>query len=328
MRTTGAKIITTLLEWQGLSVVAGIPGGSNLPLYDALRSSRIRHVLARHEQGAGFIAQGMARATGQVGVCIATSRPGATNLVTAIADAMLDSVPLVAITGQEPRGLLGTTAFQEVDFSAVTAPITKRSILVRAAHELPEVIPEAFRIAQSGRPGPVVIDVPKDVQLTEVELEAWPEPGRRDPAPRVDRQLIDDRATGKPSEFCARARIAHVDVDPREIGKIKRAHLSTVGDVGVVLDALLPRVVEQRRPAWRARIDELRHPGPRPRFIGALARLLPRDAIVATDVGQHQMWVGQSYPFCEPRTLLSSGGLGTMGFGLPAAIGAALARPS
>jgi acetolactate synthase I/II/III large subunit len=414
MRTTGAGIITTLLERQGISVVAGIPGGSNLPLYDALRSSRIRHVLARHEQGAGFIAQGMARATGQVGVCIATSGPGATNLVTAIADAMLDSIPLVAITGQVPSGLIGTTAFQEVDFSAITTPITKHRVLVHAAHELLRVIPEAFRIAQSGRPGPVVIDVPKDVQLTEVELEAWPEPGRRDPAVPVDAEFVDDlaraiadaerpvlylgggviasgasarvrelarradlpvavtlhglgafpaddprflgmlgmhgarhtnqtldeadlvialgarfddRATGKPSEFCARARIAHVDVDPREIGKIKRAHLHTVGDVAAVLDALLPKVAEQRRPAWRARVGELRRPGPRPRFIEALARLLPRDAVVATDVGQHQMWVAQSYPFCEPRTLLSSGGLGTMGFGLPAAIGAALARP-
>src|SRR5215472_11698858 len=186
MKTTGAGLILTLLEWQGITTVAGIPGGANLPLYDALNSSRIRHVLARHEQGAGFIAQGMARVTGRPAVCFGTSGPGATNLLTAIADAKLDSIPLVAITGQVPRAMIGTDAFQEIDTYGLTIPITKHNYLVRSAAELREVIPEAFRIALSGRPGPVVVDVPKDVQSETIELDGFPEPGRADALPCVD----------------------------------------------------------------------------------------------------------------------------------------------
>src|SRR6185436_1487434 len=178
MQTTGADLLIRLLERQGIETVAGIPGGASLPLYDALRASRIRHVLARHEQGAGFIAQGMARATGQAAVCFGTSGPGATNLLTAIADAKLDSIPLVAVTGQVPRGMIGTDAFQEIDTYGLTVPITKHNFLVRSVEELLDVIPDAFRIATSGRPGPVLIDIPKDVQTASIDVGALPAPGR------------------------------------------------------------------------------------------------------------------------------------------------------
>ncbi|MFP5213173.1 MAG: thiamine pyrophosphate-binding protein, partial [Acidobacteriota bacterium] len=188
--SSGAQIIINLLERQGIETVAGIPGGGNLPLYDALsRSDRLRHVLARHEQGAGFIAQGMARVSGKPQVCFATSGPGATNILTALADAMLDSVPIVCVTGQVPRALIGTNAFQEVDTYSLSLPITKRSYAVRSAAELLEIIPEAFRVAASGRPGPVLVDVPKDVQSEIVEIGEWPEPGGIDPTPRPERSV-------------------------------------------------------------------------------------------------------------------------------------------
>src|SRR5580765_206879 len=175
MKFSGAQLITTLLERQGIDTIAGIPGGANLPMYDALHDSRIRHVLARHEQGAGFIAQGMARATGRAAVCFGTSGPGATNLLTAIADAKLDSIPIVAITGQVPCAMIGTDAFQEIDTYGLTVPITKHNYLVRSADELLEIIPDAFRIATSGRPGPVVVDVPKDVQQAAIDVATLPE---------------------------------------------------------------------------------------------------------------------------------------------------------
>ena len=423
---TGAAILAALLERQGIDTVAGMPGGANLPLYDALGRSPIRHVLARHEQGAGFIAQGMARATGRAAVCLATSGPGATNLLTAIADARLDSIPLVAVTGQVATSLLGTDAFQEVDTYGLTVPITKHNFLVRRAGELLEVVPEAFALALSGRPGPVVLDVPKDVQQETTELSAWPEPGCAAPAPAPRREEVarlaamiagarrpvllagggivaagasealralsrratipvaltlaglgtvpaddplclgmvgmhgapftnraldeadllvavgvrfDDRATGKVAEFCPRARIAHVDVDAAEIGKIKAAELGIAADAGATLRALLGEIEPAERAEWTARLRELRsrHPLRRSAAFGALeplglleraaARLGP-DVVVTTDVGQHQMWVAQVWPFARPRQLLTSGGLGTMGFGLPAAIGAALARPA
>jgi acetolactate synthase-1/2/3 large subunit len=425
MQSHGAEITIRLLERQGVRVLAGIPGGASLPLYDALRGSRIRHVLARHEQGAGFIAQGLARTTGRAAVCLGTSGPGATNLLTAIADARLDSVPLVAITGQVPSAMIGTDAFQEVDTYGLTVPITKHNFALRDARELLEVVPLAFEIAESGRPGPVLIDIPKDVQTQEIEVEAWPEPGRAaapaapcaarvtelvamiraakrpvlyigggamradtsadlvrlarrqsipvastlmglgafpadDPlflgmlgmhGARYTNRLLDeadlllafgvrfdDRATGKASAFCPRARIAHVDIDPAEIDKIKPTQLSIAADLGGVMRELLPQLESDARPAWRARVAELKRSEPlilpaaedacHPlNLIRGLERQLPRDAILTTDVGQHQMWVAQVYPFRRPRTLLTSGGLGTMGFGLPAAIGAALARP-
>ena len=423
---TGAQTMVRLLERQGIRTIAGIPGGANLPLYDALSQSRqIRHVLARHEQAAGFISQGIARTTGEPGVCFATSGPGATNILTAVADAKLDSVPLVCITGQVPRGMIGTDAFQEVDTYGLSIPITKHNFLVRSARELLDVVPEAFRIAASGRPGPVWIDVPKDVQNETLAFDAWPEPGQPDALPVADpaellraaaminaarrpvlylgggviqsqasslatalaerasipatmtlmglgavpsdhpRTLgmlgmhaarytnlvleecdlliaagvrFDDRATGKVAQFCPHARIIHIDIDRSELDKIKTAHVAIHGDVRQALQTLLPHVQADKRSDWLARVAELKQQHPLitpgstdPRMPYGLilhaARLAGDDAIVTTDVGQHQMWTAQAYPFRQPRQLLTSGGLGTMGFGLPAAIGAALACP-
>lgn len=423
---SGAQIVVRLLERQGIEYVTGIPGGAILPLYDALsQSTRIRHILARHEQGGGFIAQGMARATGRTAVCLATSGPGAANLLTAIADAKLDSIPLVAITGQVDSSLIGTDAFQEVDTYGLSIPITKHNFLVGSASELLKVIPEAFRLAVSGRPGPVLVDIPKDVQNECVEIKAWPAPGAMDAPPDFDLESIrsamtmidaaarpvlylgggvihsgaarqavelaekaglptvmtlmalgampvdhplslgmlgmhgarytnmaleecdlliavgarfDDRATGKVSEFCPDAKIIHIDIDHSEIDKIKTAHIGICGDVGQVLSALLPQVATSRRADWHGRIAELksgyalRMPGvadPRMPYglIRAVADCLDDEAVIVTDVGQHQMWTAQAYPLRQPRQWLTSGGLGTMGFGLPAAIGAALVRP-
>jgi len=426
MQASGAQLLITLLERQAIDIIAGIPGGANLPLYDALRASRIRHVLARHEQGAGFIAQGIARASGRPAVCFGTSGPGATNLLTAIADAKLDSIPLVAITGQVPRPMIGTDAFQEIDTYGLTVPITKHNYLVRSAAELLEVIPDAFRVAASGRPGPVVVDVPKDVQSEAVEFAALPAPGRPDPPPRfrmadvarvatlineAQRPLFlvgagvvvanasaalrrladaasvpvaatllglgvmpaghplflgmvgmhaarctnllleecdvlialgirfDDRATGKAAAFCPQAKIVHVDIDASELGKIKQPFLGIEADVGDILRALEPNVVATPRREWMRRVHQLRaaYPLATPGdgdplqpygIIRHTAALLDGDAIVTSDVGQHQMWVAQAFPFTWPRQWLTSGGLGTMGFGLPAAIGAALAHPA
>jgi len=423
---TGAQIVVRLLERQGIAIVAGIPGGAILPIYDALgQSARIRHVLARHEQGAGFMAQGMARVSGQPAVCLASSGPGATNLLTAIADAKLDSIPLVAITGQVSRAMIGTDAFQEVDTYGLSIPITKHNFLVSSTEELLTVIPQAFRIAASGRPGPVLVDIPKDVQSRAIEVDAWPEPGGAlpvAPAPGeliaqaavminaaerpilylgggvvhanaaglaidlaekanlptvmtlmalgtmpVDHELslgmlgmhaarftnlaldecdlliavgarFDDRATGKVAQFCPRARIIHIDIDPAELDKIKTAHVGITADVADALGQLLPAVAANERAAWRERIRELQTQFPfhapdadQPLshfgLIRTVAACLDNEAIIATDVGQHQMWVAQAYPLRRPRQWLTSGGLGTMGFGVPAAIGAALAEP-
>ena len=194
MKLNGAELIIKMLQRHGVSIVAGIPGGASLPLYDALSKSTLRHVLARHEQGAGFIAQGMARATGRPAVCLGTSGPGATNLITAIADAKLDSIPLVAITAQVPRKMIGTDAFQEIDTYGLTIPITKHNFQVRSIAELLEVLPEAFRIATSGRPGPVVVDVPKDVQTDTIELDSLPEPARPDRTPAIARDDLQRAA--------------------------------------------------------------------------------------------------------------------------------------
>jgi len=426
MRLTGAELIVKLLERQGVTVVAGIPGGANLPLYDALGQSEIvRHVLTRHEQGAGFIAQGMARVTGEPAVCFATSGPGATNILTALADARLDSIPVVCITGQVPRPLIGTDAFQEVDIYGMSLPITKHNFLVRTAAELLEVIPEAFRIAGSGRPGPVLVDVPKDVQMQAIDVAQWPEPGKPDAAPQLDAAAVaaaaalinnakrpvllagggvvnsessdllvrlmeqaaipgavtlmglgtipnghalslgligmhgapcanvaleecdlllavgmrfDDRATGRVEQFCPRARIVHIDIDAAEFDKIKRTDAAILGCARDVLETLLPFINKKHRVDWLRRVAELkeRYPLQLPGaddvrspygLVVQTAALLDDDAVVVTDVGQHQMRVAQAYPFRKPRRWLTSGGLGTMGFGVPAAIGAALARP-
>jgi acetolactate synthase-1/2/3 large subunit len=425
MRCSGAEIIIRLLERAGVTLVSGIPGGANLPLYHALSKSPIRHILARHEQGAGFIAHGIARSTGKPGVCFATSGPGATNLVTALADAKLDSVPIIAITGQVPTSMIGTDAFQEVDTYGMTLSITKHNFLVKSAEQLLTIIPRAFAIALSGRPGPVLIDVPKDVQLQEIDLEQWPAPGARAAFPAIDKTSVaeaadmiarakrpviyagggvirsgchgplkelakkngipvaltlmglgafppndplylgmlgmhgsplcnialdeadlvlalgsrfDDRAVGRADDFCRKADIIHVDIDAAEIHKIKRAHLPIVGDLGLVISALLPLVGRDSRHVWLSRLSEIRAAlpcGPFPRegglhpfdAIKTAHSLAPAGTIVCTDVGQHQMWVAQAYPFAAPGIFLTSGGLGTMGFGLPAAIGAALANP-
>ncbi|UDG00944.1 acetolactate synthase large subunit [Enterobacter cloacae] len=423
-RFTGAQLIVHLLERQGITTVAGIPGGTVLPLYDALsQSTQIRHVLARHEQGAGFIAQGMARTQGKPAVCMACSGPGATNLVTAIADARLDSIPLICITGQVPSSMIGTDAFQEVDTYGISIPITKHNYLVRDITELPQVISDAFRIAQSGRPGPVWIDIPKDVQTAEIEIDVLPEPGERAPAPEFSAEIVrdaaaminaakrpvlylgggainaadeirqfaekanlpttmtlmalgmlpkahplslgmlgmhgarstnyilqeadllivmgarfDDRAIGKTEQFCPNAKIIHVDIDRAELGKIKQPHVAIQGDVADVLAQLIPQTDATDRADWRQMVADLQRefPGAIPTegdplshygLINAVAACVDDSAIITTDVGQHQMWTAQAYPLNHPRQWLTSGGLGTMGFGLPAAVGAALANP-
>ncbi len=425
-KLNGAQITIRLLERQGIRTVAGIPGGAILPIYDALgQSSIIHHVLARHEQGAGFMAQGMARASGQTAVCLASSGPGATNLLTAIADAKLDSIPLVAITGQVPKAMIGTDAFQEVDTYGLSIPITKHNFLVSSAEELLEVIPRAFELAASGRPGPVLVDIPKDVQMQVIDIEEWPAPGRRQSPPEpdgwalseaaaminaarrpilylgggvvhsgasgqavrlaekaglptvmtlmglgampVDHALslgmlgmhaarytnlaldecdlliavgarFDDRATGKVAAFCPQAKIIHIDIDPAELDKIKTAHIGITADVDAALLRLTPAVAENRRTQWLQRIADLKseYPLAMPEqdnplshfgLIRTVAACLDDEATIATDVGQHQMWVAQAYPLRRPRQWLTSGGLGTMGFGIPAAIGAALAEP-
>jgi len=423
----GAELTIALLERQGITTIAGIPGGTNLPLYAALsHSRRIRHILARHEQGAGFIAQGIARSTGKAAVCFATSGPGATNILTAIADAKLDSTPIICITGQVHSAMIGTDAFQEVDIYGMTIPITKHNYQVRCAQELLQVIPEAFRIALSGRPGPVLIDIPKDVQTEILQFAQWPEPGRAkrvvpcctqalndavrmitqakrpilylgggiisagagDTARRLAEQnqipmvttmmalgatpsdhplnlgmfgmhgdkgtnllmqeadllivagaRFDDRATGKITDFCPQARIIHIDIDASEIHKLRAAHIGVHGDVGEALMRLSAMLPKQERSAWltqaRAAHQEVRPVIPITRgeninpheLIRAVAAQVGENALIATDVGQHQMWTAQSYPFTQARQWLTSGGLGTMGFGLPTAIGAALAHP-
>lgn len=426
MKYSGAAITIKLLERQGIKNIIGIPGGANLPLYDALYKSSINHILSRHEQGAAFIAQGMARSTGEVAVCFATSGPGATNLLTAIADAKLDSIPIVSITGQVPYSLIGTDAFQEVDTYGLTIPITKHNFLVRSVEELFHVIPEAFKIAKEGRPGPVNIDIPKDVQLAEFEFDEWPKPyeykktrkavpekfiqkaadminSSQKPVLYIGGGVIsgdaskavyklatknnipaastlmalgafnsgsdlylgmlgmhgarytnflmheadliialgvrfDDRAIGNTSKFCPNASIIHIDIDESEINKIKESELYINGDINDALEDIIAHVEENTREEWLLRVKEMKakHPFVMPdeddymhpiNIIKYVSSIVSDDAIIATDVGQHQMWVAQVYPFKYPRSLLTSGGLGTMGFGLPAAIGAALENP-
>lgn len=426
MKMTGADLLIRLLERQGIRTIAGLPGGANLPMYDALaRRPVIEHVLVRHEQAAGFIAQGMARTSGRPAVCFATSGPGATNIITAIADAKLDSIPIICITGQVPLPLIGTDAFQEVDVFGLSLPITKHSYLVKSAEELLCIIPEAFRIATSGRPGPVWIDIPKDVQNATIEFDNWPLPGEPDSpcnpqeadiaqaiamieaahkpilylgggiihsdcadsakaliersdlptvstlmalgaiahdhprhlgmlgmhaAPYTNMALeecdlliavgarFDDRATGKVAEFCPRAKVIHIDIDKAELGKIRQPTLAIRADARRTLAQFLAALPQRERADWNTRIDTLKaiHPMQMPGLgdpstpyglLESVARHAGSDAIITTDVGQHQMWTAQAFPFCRPRQWLTSGGLGTMGFGFPAAIGAALAQP-
>ena len=445
MKHTGAQIIVKLLEMYGIETVAGIPGGSILPLYDELNRSSIRHVLVRHEQAAGFIAQGMARSTGKPAVCLATSGPGAMNLLTAIADARADSIPIIAITGQVNTSLIGTDAFQEADTFGLSFPITKHSIFIKTPYDLLDAIPKAFEIATSGRPGPVLIDVPRDVQLKECDFDAWPDikkirlhdirfhtpidecsekmgkitdllaaakrpvlycgggcdseeaasgikaflqnyrlpvvtslmglgcvPESSDcfigmvgmhgsHAANVamhDSDLViaagvrfDDRATGLVSKFCPDAKIIHIDIDAAEVDKILESYISVVADVESVFPVIAQLVSEKKIGAdesWLKKISKIKKEchsvecgrpkneklaNPREIIskipeLAAAAGLAPDGLIATTDVGQHQMWAAQYYPVERPRSFLTSGSLGTMGFGLPAAIGAAIANPS
>ncbi len=425
MDINGAEFIVRYLEQQGVRQVVGIPGGALLPLYRALADSRLQHVLARHEQGAGFIAQGMARVSGRAAVCLATSGPGVTNLLTTLADAKADSVPLVALCGQVPRALIGTDAFQEVKTGHLVDTLTKAHFEIRAAEDLIDLLPEAFRIAESGRPGPVVLDIPKDVQTERLRLSTLPPRAGADRPDAVAPEAIaravamidrarrpvlylgggvtqaraqgsalrlaeraglpatttlmalgtlppghalalgmlgqhgarytnlaleecdlliaigarfDDRAIGRADRFAPHAAVIHIDADYRELGKIRTPELAIAADAGVALSALADAVRPRLRTGWLSRVGELRREYPksfpgdddvlRPYgLVRAAAALAGADAVVTTDVGQHQMWVAQCYPFTRPERWLTSGGLGSMGFGLPAAIGAALALP-
>lgn len=456
MKKTGAQIIVHLLEMHGIQTVAGIPGGSILPLYDELTRSKLKHILVRHEQAAGFIAQGIARTTGKPAVCLATSGPGAMNLLTSVADARCDSVPIIAITGQVNTTLIGTDAFQEADTFGLSFPITKHSIMVKSPEELLTAIPQAFAIAMNGRPGPVLIDVPRDVQLKECEFENWPKiinlteeevrfhtkkdalslliknvadlitsakkpvlflgGGCNSPAASKalrsftkkfpmpvtsslmglgaisktdelfagmvgmhgtyaanfamhDADLIiaagvrfDDRATGVVSKFCPSAKIIHIDIDAAEINKILPSSVSIIARVENVFDDItntavkigLAKEIQHEQETWLKLIKDTKAsthnstmgtPEPSMKnknFMGSInprtfissvpdlaqkAGISEKDLLVTTDVGQHQMWAAQYYPIKEPRTFLTSGSLGTMGFGLPTAIGAAIANP-
>ena len=437
---TGAEIVCECLLREGVEIVFGYPGGAILPTYDALtKYPQLHHVLTRHEQGASHMADGYARATGKVGVAMATSGPGATNLVTGIATAMMDSSPIVCITGQVPTGAIGSDAFQETDVTGITLPITKHNYLVTSIEELPEVMREAFHIARTGRPGPVLVDIPKDVQIQEAEFvyptEPIELPGYSPPraarARQVDAALelirkskrpiilaghgismaganrelaqlaekaqipialtllgkgaisehhplclgmmgmhggaevnhaiqeadllialgmrCDDRVTGNLATYARDSRKIHVDIDPSEINKNVTVDVGIVGDLLEVLRQLLERVERRPNEAWFDRIAEWRadselreivrpadaaqHPAvPEGKLLGAqvirdLFEFTGGDAITVTDVGQHQMWEAQYYHHERPHSLITSGGLGTMGFGLPAAIGAKMSCP-
>lgn len=427
MKLNGSKIFVESLIKEGVDTIFGYPGGAVLNLYDALYDSNLRHILTRHEQGAIHAADGYARATGKPGVCIATSGPGATNLVTGIATAHMDSIPIVAFTGQAATPFIGKDSFQEADITGITLPITKHNYLVKDVRELPRVIKEAFYIATTGRPGPVLVDLPKDVTITETEYE-YPEsvnlPGYKPTYSGHLRQIsdaadfineakkpvlyigggviisgaseevfalatranipvtttlmgiggfpsthklslgmlgmhgtqyanyavtecdlllavgvrFDDRVTGKIEEFAPNAKIIHIDIDPAEIGKNVKVDLPIVGDVKNVLRVLVPKVKQVERKEWIDRITEMKETCPlkyteetgviKPQqVIEAIYEVTEGDAIITTEVGQHQMWAAQYYKYKEPRSFISSGGLGTMGYGFPAAIGAKIGRP-
>ncbi len=430
-RLTGAEILWATLVGEGVTEVFGYPGGAILPAYDALRKFPIRHILVRHEQGASHMADGYARASGKVGVAIATSGPGATNLVTGIATAMLDSIPMVCITGQVSSKVLGTDAFQEVDITGVTLPVTKHNFLVNRAEDLAPALRQAFQIAKSGRPGPVLVDITKDAQQATALFDfaaAKPQPYRPHPMLRVEEpslahaiELIrnakkpvilaghgviqsgameplrtlaertqipvaltllglgafpashplnlgmmgmhgeawvnhaiqeadlliacgmrfDDRVIGTPSTYALKAKKIHIEVDPAEINKNIKVDVALVGDLAEVLEQLLPRMAGRDGSKWLKTIDaskgavairDIKNLPDSGHLYAAhvmhdLWRITGGNAIVVTDVGQHQMWEAQYFHHEHPRTLITSGGLGTMGFALPAAIGAKFACP-
>jgi acetolactate synthase-1/2/3 large subunit len=432
MMKTGAQILWECLEQQGVTTVFGYPGGAILPAYDALKYSNIHHVLVRHEQGAAHMADGYARASGRVGVAIATSGPGATNMVTGIATAMLDSSPIVCISGQVGSKLIGSDAFQETDITGVTLPVTKHNYLVTHASEVAQTISEAFYVASSGRPGPVLVDITKDAQQSTCEFDGKPFapqlPGYRpdlSPTPDEYKQALelihnskrpvilaghgiilsgamdevrafaekanipvgltllglggfpashplslgmmgmhgeawlnttiqeadlliafgmrfDDRVTGNLKTYAPNAKKIHIEIDRAEINKNVKVDVALVGDLKAVLRDLLPNLKQQERHEWIAYIDRLKGDSAvrdiqnlpdnghlyAAHVINDLWReTLGNDAIIVTDVGQHQMWEAQYYKHEKPRSLITSGGLGTMGFALPAAIGAKAARP-
>jgi len=424
---TGAELVLDILAAEGIEVVFGYPGGAIMPLYDALYEHRIRHVLTRHEAGAAFAAGGYARSTGRVGVCMATSGPGATNLVTGILDAQMDSIPMVAITGQVRTTLMGTDGFQEADVTSIMGPVTKRSVCIRDVRDLERVLRSAFRVARGPRPGPVLVDIPNDIlkarcpkvdhsaprsapaaseRPSPADLEATIEllRGAKRPvaivgggarsanATYVFRELcgllglpytatinglgcatpgdpnflgmlgmhgwkaanlavneadvvlalgmrFDDRVTGRPDRFAAKAAIVHADIDASEFSKIIPVKIALRGDLRQTLGALLQRIAGTSMPNfadWSRQAQALGGPLPADRApqgelsatdaIGALLAAAPEDAIVATDVGQHQMWTAQRQRASHPRNFITSAGLGSMGFGLPAAIGAQVAH--
>ncbi|EBY0375590.1 acetolactate synthase 2 catalytic subunit [Salmonella enterica subsp. enterica serovar Toulon] len=417
----GAQWVVHALRAQGVKTVFGYPGGAIMPVYDALYDGGVEHLLCRHEQGAAMAAIGYARSTGKTGVCIATSGPGATNLITGLADALLDSVPVVAITGQVSAPFIGTDAFQEVDVLGLSLACTKHSFLVQSLEELPRIMAEAFDIASSGRPGPVLVDIPKDIQLASGELEPWFTTVDNEATfPQADveqaRQMLeqakkpmlyvgggvgmaqavpamrkfievtqmpvtctlkglgaveadypyylgmlgmhgtkaanfavqecdlliaigarfDDRVTGKLNIFAPNASVIHMDIDPAEMNKLRQAHVALQSD----LNSLLPALQQPLKiDAWRQSCAELRaehawrydHPGETiyaPLLLKQLSERKPADSVVTTDVGQHQMWSAQHMTYTRPENFITSSGLGTMGFGLPAAVGAQVARPN
>ncbi len=424
MEMNGSEIVIACLKEQGVDTVFGYPGGTILNIYDALykHQDEIRHVLTSHEQGAAHAADGYARATGKVGVCMATSGPGATNLVTGIATAYMDSVPLVAITANVNLPLLGKDTFQEIDIAGVTMPITKHGFIVKNINDLAPTIRKAFKIAKSGRPGPVLVDITKDVTAAVCDYEPVnpAEPERetkfndkelnkiaemlckakkpfiyvgggatisdasaevRELAELLDAPVCDtlmgkgafdghderytgmigmhgtkasnlgvtecdllvalgarfsDRVTGNPKQFAEGARIVHIDVDAAEINKNIRVDASLVGDLKLTLSKLNPLITKQNHESWMKRIEELKEKYPLsydqgkltcPYIISEIDRITDGKAVITTDVGQHQMWAAQYYKYSSPRHFLSSGGLGTMGYGLGACIGAQVGRP-
>ena len=429
MKLNGSQIVLECLRQEGVDVMFGLPGGAILPFYQTLPEyPDLRHILVRHEQGAATAADGYARATGRVGVCVATSGPGATNLVTGIMTAQMDSVPIVAITGQVPRAMIGKDAFQESDVTGITLPITKHNYLVMDIQELPMVIKEAFYLARTGRPGPVLVDIPKDIQQEETEFEGYPddvdlpgyepydelEPADLEQAAQMineaERPIIiagrgvtisrahsrlqelaekaqipvittllgldsfpgshvlsvgmpgmhgvawasiaidqadlllgigmrfDDRVTGKISDFAPRAKKLHLDIDAAEIGKNVPVDLALVSDVNHTLSQLNPLVEQKSRSQWVSQIHQWRedHPSLKirdtedlipPYIIQQLNQETQGEGIIVTGVGQHQMWAAQHFFFNEPNRFLTSGGAGTMGYEVPAAMGAQVGCP-
>ena len=426
-KINGAKALIKCLEKEGVDVLFGYPGGQIIPFYNELYDSNMRHILVRHEQAAAHAADGYARATGKTGVCVSTSGPGATNLVTGIATAYMDSVPIVALTGQVPTSMIGNDAFQEADITGITQPITKHNYLVQDAKELPRIVKEAFHIAYTGRPGPVLIDLPKDIQNTEIDFY-YPEKvemrgykptykGNIQQIKRAAEEILnssmpiiyagggvissnssselvelaetinapvtttlmgissiptdhplyvgmlgmhgskyanyavqesdliiavgarfDDRVTGKLESFAPNARVIHIDVDPAEISKNVKVHIPIVGDAKQVLKSLNKYVKRCNSGAWIEKINKWKKEYPltykqmspdvmMPQFVIEQISKVCNDAIIVTEVGQHQMWAAQYFKYRKPRTFITSGGLGTMGYGFPAAMGAKVGRP-